>query len=273
MLAGYIDESYSGENEPETFGLNCVYATYSSWFWIEAGWNKVIDAKNKKLKEAGRDPVRRYHSKEISNFENEFRDWNNEERAEFTNDLLRLGINGNFVQSVGFTANLKEVAADWPRVKYEGVKQFGYHAMLRLIMLKLEGMIPKQFGSGAHILLIHERCGKFDSVLLDAFNHYLQARPEARSLFGSITSRGWEECTALQPADFVAYEAMKETHRYRPSQKERPRRKSLAAFLDLESVGAVSEEIPRREILLWKKKVEERDRKRGKAHLNEKFSN
>ena len=218
MLTGYIDESYSGGNEPETFGLNCVYADYAAWFWIETGWIKVIKAKNKQLLAAGRAPIKRYHSKEISNYENEFRDWNNDERMEFTSNLLAHGIDGNFVQSVGFTANLKEVAADWPRVKSEGVRQFGCHAMLRLIMLKLESKIPEQFGAGAHIMLIHERCGKFDSVLLDAFNHYLTARPNAQSLFTSIKPMGWEECVPLQPADFLAYEAMKETHRHRRSQ-------------------------------------------------------
>ena len=116
-------------------------------------------------------------------------------------------------------------------------------------------------------MLIHERC-EFDSVLLGAFNHYLSARPKAKTLFTSITPMGWEQCIPLQPSDFLAYEAMKETHRHRPGQKQRGRRKSLSAFLGLESVGAVCDEIPRKEILKWKDQVEERDRKRGMAHLN-----
>jgi hypothetical protein len=268
MLTGYIDESYTGENEPVTFGLNCVYSTYHAWFWMEVGWNKVIAAKNKQLIAAGRKPIHRYHSKEISNFENDFEGWDGDERTEFTQYLLSHGINGNFIQSYGLTANLKEVADDWPRVKFEGVKRFGYHAMLRLIMLRLETMIPEQFGPGAHIMLIHERCS-FDGVLLDAFNHYLRARPHAKSLFTSITPMGWEDCVPLQTADFWAYEAMKETNRFRPGQKARKRRASLEAALALDSVGAQCEEIPRAEILKWKAQVEKRDQERGKEHLNQ----
>jgi hypothetical protein len=271
MLVGYIDESYSGEDEPETFGLNCVYSTYSAWFWIEAGWTKVIEAKNRQLEQEGRPTIDRYHSREISNFKNEFESWCDPERAEFTSYLLSHGIDGNFIQSVGFTANLKEIAADWPRVKFEGVRRFGYHAMLRLIMVKLEVLIPQRFGPGARIILIHERC-EFDGLLLDAFDHFLRARPTANSLFKSITPMGWEGCVPLQVADFVAYEAMKETHRLRAGQKPRARRKSLSAFLEMDSVGAVCEEIPRNQILVWKERVEERDRNRGMAHLNEGFN-
>ena len=268
LLTGYIDESYTGEEHPVTFGLNCVYATYQDWFWIETGWNKVIAAKNKQLIAAGRKPIRRYHSKEISNFENEFADWTGDERTEFTQSLLSRGIDGNFLQTYGVTANLQQLADDWPRVKFEGVKEFGYHAMLRLIMLKLEDMIPRHFGTGTRITLIHERC-PYDGILLSAFNHYLNARPNAASLFTSIAPMGWEDCIPLQPADFWAYEAMKETHRYRSGLKSRDRRKSLQAALDLENVGAISDEIPPQTILEWKKKVEERDRQGGKEELNE----
>lgn len=232
----------------------------------------MLDAKNKQLANAGRKPIRRYHSKEISNFENDFEDWNGDERTELTKELISRAINGNFLQSVGFTANLRELAEQWPRVKYEGVKKFGYHVMMRLIMMKLEKMIPKQFGAGAHIAFINERC-EFDGIWRDAFDHYRDKHPHTRSMFTSITPMGWEECVPLQPADFLAYETMKESHRFRPMQKkDRDRRKSLEAFIDLPSVGITSEEIPVEEMLRWKEKVEQKDRERGKAHLNDRFS-
>ena len=272
LLTGYIDESYTGENEPVTFGLCCVYAPFKDWFWIENGWRKVIEAKNADLATQGRKSIKRYHSKEISNYEEPFDDWNNNERSEFTSYLLSHGINGNFIQSYTLTANLKQVAEDWPRVKFEGVQRFGYHSMLRMIMLKLFELIPPVFGSGAHISLIHERC-EFDGVLLDAFNHFLKAAsPERAAMFTSITPMGWERCTPLQVADFCAYESMKDVHRLRPEEirkKARGRRKSLAAFLDMPSTGGICEEIPRHEILRWKEQVEKRDRLRGKSHLNE----
>jgi hypothetical protein len=82
-------------------------------------------------------------------------------------------------------------------------------------------------------------------VLLAGFKNYLEKRPESKSIFASIAPMGWEDCIPLQPADFVAYEAMKETHRHRPGQKARERRKSLTAFLDLPDSGASCDEIPR----------------------------
>jgi hypothetical protein len=270
LLSGYIDESYTGEAEPETFGLNCAVTTWGHWFWIECSWNNVIEKKNTELIAAGRKRVRRYHSKEISNFEGDFKDWTGPERTEFTSNLLSKGIDGAHLFSVGFTANLKQVAVDWPRVKFEGVQRFGYHAMMRLVMVRLETLIPEYYGSGSRILFIHERCSH-DGTFLDAFNHYLKIRPEAKSLFTSITPMGWEDCIPLQPADFLAYEAMKEANRHRPGQKPRGRRGSLTAFLDLENIGVIWDEIPREEILRWKESVEEKDRARGSAHLNERF--
>ena len=271
LLSGYIDESYTGEAEPETFGLNCAVATWRDWFWIETAWHNVIEKKNAELIAAGRKPIQRFHSKEISNYENDFEGWNGTERTAFTSQLLKKGINGAYLQSVGFTANLREVAADWPRVKFEDVMRFGYHVMLRLILLKLESLVPEYYGAGSRIILIHERCS-YDETFLDAFNHYLQKRPEAKDLFASIAPMGWEDCIPLQPADFLAYEAMKETNRFRPGQKPRNRRGSLTAFLELENIGASCEEIPREEILKWKQSVEEKDRQRGKSYLNDRFS-
>jgi hypothetical protein len=273
MLAGYIDESYSGENEPETFGLCCAYAPFRDWFWIQSGWQKVIAAKNISLISQGRKPIQRFHSKEISNFEKDFANWTGDERSEFTGNLLSKGINGNFVQSYALTANLKQVADDWPRVKFEGVKRFGYDAMLRMIMIALEKRIPPVFGDGERIVLVNERC-EFDGVLLDAFNHFRAQSPSKGKMFVSIAPMGWEDCTALQIADFCAYESMKEVHRYRPGQLKpdntmRERRKSLTAFLNLESVGGICEEIPPQEILRWKALVEERDRQRGRSDLND----
>lgn len=62
---------------------------------------------------------------------------------------------------------------------------------------------------------------------------------------------------------------MKETHRTRPGLKYRDRRLSLSAFLDIDTVGADSYEIPTAEVLKWKEQVEEKDRANGKAYLND----
>jgi len=268
LVVGYIDESYSGENPPLTFGLNCVVAAGSEWFWIESAWNRVLERKNKELEAQGRQRISRYHSTDLSNFAGDFKDWDGPERTDFTDRLLQHAIRGNWMLSVGFTANLKEIGEVWPRVMREGVMQFGYHAMLRYIMLKLVQYVPPAYGEGSEIILIHDRCA-YDGILLSAFNYFLKERPDCAPLFRSIAPMGWEKCIPLQPADFVAYEVMKETHRLRPGLKYRDRRLSLKAFLDIDTVGADCMEIPTEKVLEWKEQVEAKDRARGKAYLND----
>ena len=109
IVVGYIDESYSGEDPPLTFGLNCVVAAGSEWFWIENAWNKVLERKNKELEAQGRHIISRYHSADLSNFAGEFKDWDGPERTDFTDGCTNMPLGGNWLLSVGFTANLKEI--------------------------------------------------------------------------------------------------------------------------------------------------------------------
>jgi len=49
VIVGYIDESYSKERPPLTFGLSCLFAYGSEWSWIDLAWKKLLDDKNAEL--------------------------------------------------------------------------------------------------------------------------------------------------------------------------------------------------------------------------------
>ena len=251
VLMAYIDESYTGKAEPITFGLNCVYSSGADWFWITNEWQKVIQRKNGELLSAGRKIITRVRAADLNNYQGDFEEWCGDERTEFIQNLIHKALNGNFLSSVGFTANLQELGTIWPETKYEGVITHSYDMMLQLIMKRLAEYIPEQFGAGESVSLIHDRC-PYDGVLLATFNKVLHSKPEWKSLFTTIAPKGWEHCVALQPADFIAYEAMKETNRLRPSEKQRDRRQSLSAILGLPHVMAICEEILPEQFREWR---------------------
>src|SRR5277367_4880849 len=56
ILVGYIDESYSKESPPLTFGLSCLLAYGNEWPCIELAWRKVLENKNRGLLDVGRQP-------------------------------------------------------------------------------------------------------------------------------------------------------------------------------------------------------------------------
>jgi hypothetical protein len=254
MLTGYIDESYTGEQKPLTFGLNCLFARGNEWYFIANAWEKVIERKNAELIAAGRKPVKRFHAVDLNNFVGDFADWDGDERTAFTKQIIHKVFALHYVLSVGYTINLAELSQLWPEVGENGIS-FAYDIMLRLIMIYLAKTIPERFPRGAQITLIHERC-PYDSVLLGAFNRSIRKAPLHGDIFTSIAPMGWERCVPLQAADFIAYEAMKETNRLRPSLKQRGRRLSLSALLELDTFGAISEEIPGEVILDWKRTVD-----------------
>jgi hypothetical protein len=234
MLAGHIDESISGENPPLSFALSCVFAEGSEWGWASLAWRKVIDDKNRELVAAGRKPVERFHAVDLNSFAEDFEDWNGSERTAFILEIIKRVFGRHEIFSFGYTVSLRDIAAVWP--EYVGKEiSAAYYSLTKLIMLGIANPIENLFSLDTRISLIYERC-PYGAVMLEAFNSIVDdVSYRSRNLFTTIAPMGWEECTPLQPADFLAYEIMKENHRLEPeviAVKERGRRGSLSALLD-----------------------------------------
>ena len=232
ILRGYIDESYDGEKIPKMFSLTCTFAHTSEWPWIEMAWEKCLEEKNESLRRQGRTPLRRYHSVDMNNFKEDFKDWDGPERQEFCEKLVRV-ISRHTCGYEGYLINLQELAKEWPEAGPD-YKAFAYGLLLKCIMFNMGTGVDKHL-KDHKITLFHERC-EYDGVLLESFNEVVNdPTVENRKYFTTIAPMGWENCTPLQPADLMAYENFKEGLRQLPNEKPRPRRTILSELISLET--------------------------------------
>jgi hypothetical protein len=234
IVVGYIDESYSGETPPRTFGLSCLLAMGSEWPWVELAIHKVIEDKNRKLIESARKPIERLHAGDMSSFVGDFKDWNGDERTEFTKRCLAQIFQPHQFGYLSCTLSLKDLQEVWPDLGQPAL-EFAYLIAVRFLLLKLPELVRQRFTGKRNVSLIHERCA-YDGAMLNAFNSFLKdsSMPD-RDMFTTIAPMGWETCTPLQVADFFAYEAMKESHRFEV-EPLRSTRLSLVALRDLHSI-------------------------------------
>jgi hypothetical protein len=233
MIVGYMDESISGENPALSFGLSCVFAYGSQWTWAELAWKKLIEEKNRELIKANRKPIRRFHAVDLNNFVEDFEDWSPDERTDFVSEIVKKVFGRHELFSTGFTVSLQDIEQVWPESR-NSAKSSAYYVLTKLIMISIADVVQDIFPPGIRVRLIYERC-PFGSAMLDAFNSAIDdpKRPLGH-IFTALAPMGWEDCIPLQPADFLAYEVMKESHRLRPEVKvvkERQRRGSLNALL------------------------------------------
>ena len=208
ILRGYIDESYDGkEFPPRMFGLTCTFAHTAEWPWIEMAWQKCLDEKNASLRKQGRKEIRRYHSKDINNYQEDFEGWNGEERKDFCEKLIRV-----FWRHIcgyeGYLINLQELVEVWPETGPDPL-DFAYHNLLKFLMIEI-GKNMNKILPGHKMNLFHERCA-YNGVLLKAFDELVNDPTFSyRNCFTTIAPLGWEDCIPLQPADLLAYENFKE---------------------------------------------------------------
>jgi hypothetical protein len=235
ILKGYIDESYG----PDVFTLSCVMSDLSGWLSINRSWKKCLAAKNESLKSQGRKLIRRFHAKDISNFRNDFENWNGEERLAFFQDLLGVFNRAkSWLNVVSYSTPLELFKEYFPECAAKPLPTC-YSLSLKFIMTEIvsqvaDGKLKWGKTKPIKITLFHERC-PFDGVLLNAFTEALADEdPITLPLFTTIAPMGWEDCLPLQIADLVAYENFKDADR---RLKGLQRRGSLTALLGYSSFG------------------------------------
>jgi hypothetical protein len=127
--------------------------------------------------------------------------------------------------------------AEFPECKDEPLPSC--YSLIKLLMLEIADQVQLarqryKNTKRADIVLFHERCS-YDAAILNSFNTAITDKTFAeREMFHSITSLGWETCTALQPADLIAYETFKDSQRQFSG---RDRRKSLDFLLSTDTFG------------------------------------
>jgi hypothetical protein len=234
VLHGYIDESCDGRQN--LFALSCIMAKGKDWSAMERRWKILLAAKNKELIRAGRKPISRYHASDCSGCKDEFKGWSRDERDAFVLKLF-----GEFKKlpshTVAIDAHLDELIDVFPEWANERLKA-AYHLLtqylMRYIARDFDNLAP---GNDAKITLFHDRTGgdgAYDPTMLKAFNDMRNSSFSGARYFTTIAPLGWENCIALQPADLVAFECLKQAQ---AKDEARISRKSFDALIDMDAFG------------------------------------
>ena len=256
VLRGYMDESCA--KDQKLFAFSCLIATGKDWSEMERSWNLHLAAKNKQLKKAGRQTISRYHATDCNGYFGEFRGWNPEEQIEFVKGLLGIFKRSGGVHAVGYDINIDElceVFPEWCKDRLEAA----YYVLTKFVMFTI-GEDFSRMGKGvpAKITLFHDRTanGKYDPTILRAFTEQLVDKDfDFAQYFTTIAPLAWQNCIALQPADLVAFEVLKDSQLRLEAKR---RRKSYTALLDLEEFGIHTRSFTKEVLVMMREEMEQR---------------
>ena len=210
----YFDESY-------TDGLlMCVggwLAHDIDWGKIERRWDYRIAYENTRSAKRGEPPFDRYHAADLDNFKAQFareKGWDEDRRKIFTKKLIGiLGANTDKLRNpIGLATgiSLPDMRDAFPSSHKEKIfKQHwaAYRNCMILDLLMLAETMRKAF-PGEQVAVLFDR-GPYASAALSAFESFKQGKTPNKHDVVTIAPMGWEDCTALQPADLIAYEGRK----------------------------------------------------------------
>ncbi len=237
-FSGYIDESY--EHGQNIFALSCILAKDSDWFEFKRKWKRHLTAKNRELEKSGRPTISRYHASDCSSRHGEFEGWTRDERDSFVRSLF-LTFKQVPTFTVAFDVQLDELCEIFPEWSSDRLEA-GYELLTTFLILVI-GRDFEQFrrqgtNKVVKINLFHDRTGgkgSYDPAIERAFKRLMNDTTFAhREKFTSISPRSWLDCVALQPADLVAFECLKEAQARLAT---RGSRKSILALLDMSNFG------------------------------------
>lgn len=234
MLEIYIDES--GDAPSRLFTLACIISHGGHFWWFEQAWKRCLEKKNADLKRQGRKELSRYHAAYCSSMRDEFGGWGIDEQIAFFESLLNV-FRYHETAIFSFTCDLRHIEQTFPEAKEpKQVKALAYILLLQYLMNIIgERILEDKRYVKERVSIVHDRAGEFDPILLDAFNGVIKDKKfRYGERFTTIASMGWEDCVLLQPTDLIAYENFKIVERQKAN---KPRRKSIEAILDLDSIG------------------------------------
>jgi hypothetical protein len=230
ILKGYIDESYWPPDRPKLFTLACTMSDIKGWQQINAAWKLCLNAKNRELAKQGRKTLSRYHASDCANLRNEFEGWAVAEQIEFTIKLLAI-FKRHWVNVVAYTMPMEPFYAEFPEYVEDPFP--ACYSILKLIMLEIVDQIESarhKFGDirKTQIAFFYER-NPYGGTLTNTFNSAKDDPTFAeREFFKTIAPVGWEDCTAIQPADLMAYDVMKNA---KQQMAGKPQRKTIEFLL------------------------------------------
>jgi hypothetical protein len=212
ILKGYIDESYGPPERPKFFTLACTLSDMNEWPKIESAWKKCLAAKNKRLAAQGRKTLSRYHATDCANRRNEFKGWTVEEQIEFTKTLLAI-FKRHWVNVIAYTMPMEAFYEEFPECADDPFPSC--YSLIKILMVEIVDQIERARRKHrrirkADIVLFYER-NAYGGVLQSSFDVAMNDPTfTGKEFFKTIAAVGWEDCTAIQVADLMAYDSFKD---------------------------------------------------------------
>ncbi len=201
MLWLYCDESYDSKaKNPKTFVIAGFMAE-------EAIWNKIEHSFERKNERVG---VQRFHASHLNARDYEFKGWTAQRSKRYVKDLLAiLARSRKQLIAVAFSLFADEYRRIIPQ---EGREKFGepYVVCFKMLVANIAKLMDDRgFPSDYRFSIILDR-NKFNSQAVKTF-FAMKEHPDnkRRHRFGTCAPGCWEEFTALQPADLIAYETFR----------------------------------------------------------------
>jgi hypothetical protein len=214
MLATYFDESADKNNR---ILIVCgLFARGSAINTLEKKWARRLEKVNEKLISQNRQPLSRYHASEMNARDNEFEGWTPHESKAFSKQLLRIIRQGD-LYAIAHAVVIADFMKVYPEI-VDDPKGWAYqHAMwmcLRSIGFHFGQHIPNKVRATHGISVIFDRSKEFKPRAFHAYDLIKDdPRMKYRDCFNSITEGNNLTHIALQPADLLAYEIMRELNR------------------------------------------------------------
>jgi hypothetical protein len=236
IFKGYIDESY--DKHQRIFTLSCMIGRGKTFYEMERLWKMRLRAKNKQLEKQGRKVLSRYHAADCNARGGEFHGWEKEERDEFVLKLFQV-FKRIPLHCIAIDMDLDVVCKVFPEYSDDRLK-LAYMLLTDFLLFSIGEDFVRFAGGNIRddkVTLFHDRTanGKYDPTILRQFNNTLATPgfPHAK-LFTSITSLRWQDCMLLQPADLVAFEALRQAQHFH---ERRDSRKSFDALVGFDAFG------------------------------------
>lgn len=214
MLSTYLDESSDKQNR--ILVVSALFARGSAILSLENKWAHVIDKVNLKLSRQGRKPISRYHASEMNALDGEFEGWSKEESLQFSQAFLRI-IRAGDLYAIAHGVILTDFVDVYPDVS-DDPKGWAYlHATANCLLSigrHFAVHIPKDRRATEGISIVFDRTIEFRARAARAFDLVRDdPKIEYRDAFNSLAEGNAFTHIALQAADLLAYEIMREMTR------------------------------------------------------------
>jgi hypothetical protein len=208
----YMDESYVDG------ALMCVggwLCRDDGWGRIEHRWRQRIEYEQRRSVRANQAPIERYHASDLEHFRDEYKvGWDKARRTLFSKKLIDI-LSSEKVRlknPIGIATGIKfpHILEAYPSAKKDRVFRIVWAAyrvcMMENLLILAETM--KRAFPGEQVAVVYDR-GPFKGAALSAFDSFKEGPTVNKRDIVTMAPMGWEDCTALQPADMICFESRK----------------------------------------------------------------